>query len=62
MFTYITEELFEVVRGLGVDVDCSSIMGYSMGGLGAMNLGIKCPDKYRSISCFAPVCNPVKSR
>lgn len=33
-------------------------MGHSMGGHGALTIGFKNPDKYRSISAFAPICNP----
>jgi len=29
-----------------------------MGGHGALTLAIKFPDRYRSVSAFAPICNP----
>ena len=50
-----------MVGTLGVNVGKSSIMGHSMGGLGALNLGIRNPGLYRSISAFAPICNPSTS-
>lgn len=35
-----------------------SIMGHSMGGHGALVLGIRNPEQYQSISAFAPICHP----
>ena len=37
----------------------AAIMGHSMGGHGALVLGLRNPDKYASISAFAPISNPV---
>ena len=44
----------------GVNVDCSrcSVFGHSMGGHGALMVALKNPGKYRSVSAFAPICNP----
>ncbi len=36
----------------------AGITGHSMGGHGALTLGLKNPDKYASISAFAPISNP----
>ena len=36
-----------------------SICGHSMGGHGALISFLKNPNKYRSVSAFAPICNPV---
>ena len=36
-----------------------SIFGHSMGGHGALICALKNPGKYRSVSAFAPICNPV---
>lgn len=36
-----------------------SIFGHSMGGHGALICALKNPGKYRSLSAFAPICNPV---
>jgi S-formylglutathione hydrolase len=41
-----------------VDADRVSISGHSMGGHGALTIGLKNPDKYRSISAFAPIVAP----
>lgn len=35
-----------------------SVTGHSMGGHGALTLFLKNPGKYRSVSAFAPICNP----
>lgn len=34
-------------------------MGHSMGGHGALTIGLRNPDMFQSISAFAPVSNPV---
>jgi S-formylglutathione hydrolase len=36
------------------------IMGHSMGGHGALTLGLRNPDLFASISAFAPILNPTK--
>lgn len=36
----------------------ASIMGHSMGGHGALVLGLRNPQLYQSISAFSPICNP----
>jgi S-formylglutathione hydrolase len=61
MYSYITSELHAIVGGLGVNVEKSGIFGHSVGGLGALCLGIKNPNLYKSISAFAPVSNPSTS-
>ena len=33
-------------------------MGHSMGGHGALVIGLRSPDAWRSISAFAPICAP----
>ncbi|MCL4145584.1 UNVERIFIED_CONTAM: hypothetical protein GTU68_019994, partial [Idotea baltica] len=38
-----------------------SIFGHSMGGHGALTLALKHPELYRSVSAFAPICNPMNS-
>lgn len=40
--------------------DARAIFGHSMGGLGALNLFFRNPGAYRSVSAFAPICNPMK--
>eukprot|EP00891_Asterochloris_glomerata_P008964 jgi/Astpho2/8964/Aster-02642 len=59
MYEYITEELPATLQHLPeLDTQKASIMGHSMGGHGALTIGIKNPAKFKSISAFAPICNP----
>jgi S-formylglutathione hydrolase len=41
-----------------VDRARSAIMGHSMGGHGALTIALRNPEKYRSVSAFAPICAP----
>ncbi|XP_035693147.1 S-formylglutathione hydrolase-like [Branchiostoma floridae] len=60
MYSYVTEELPSVVNSsFPVDSDRQSIFGHSMGGHGALICYLKNPGKYRSVSAFAPICNPI---
>ncbi|WP_188151977.1 S-formylglutathione hydrolase [Teredinibacter waterburyi] len=60
METYITTELKQLVESnFPVDGQRSGIFGHSMGGHGAITLGLKNPQLYRSISAFAPICSPI---
>jgi len=72
MYSYIVDELPEVVGGeYPIDLSRMSITGHSMGsfsfllknkliegGHGALTLFLKNPGKYKSVSAFAPICNP----
>ena len=62
MYSYITEELIQSLEkelSDAIDISKRSIMGHSMGGLGALNIGLKASKgTWSSISAFAPICNP----
>lgn len=59
MAAYVSEELPALVAsGLPIDTQRSAISGHSMGGHGALTIGLKHPEKYRSMSAFAPICSP----
>jgi S-formylglutathione hydrolase len=59
MYTYITQELRQLAEDkLPIDSTRRGIFGHSMGGHGALVLGLRNPDLYRSISAFAPICAP----
>jgi S-formylglutathione hydrolase len=61
METYVTHELREIAeKNFPVDPKRQGIMGHSMGGHGALVLGLRHPEIYRSISAFAPICAPSK--
>ena len=58
MYSYITRELPELVRGIDGAADRQSIFGHSMGGHGALVCALRNPDQYRSVSAFAPIAAP----
>lgn len=61
MYSYITAELPEIVFGaFPGNVDAQGICGHSMGGHGALTIGLKNTDQYRSISAFAPIVAPMQ--
>ena len=61
MHTYLTEELPQIVYSLIPHFSGKeSIMGHSMGGHGAIMMGLKEPGRFASISAFAPILNPAK--
>lgn len=62
MYRYVVEELPEVIgAGFEADLARSGIMGHSMGGHGALTIGLKNPARYRSLSAFAPIAAPIQS-
>ena len=62
MESYILEELCEVLfSNFNFDMKKQGIMGHSMGGLGAINLALKNPTVFKSVSAFAPIANPSDS-
>jgi len=59
MWSYVTAELPELVREhFPVDAKRQSIMGHSMGGHGALTVGLRHPDRYRAASAFSPIVAP----
>lgn len=61
MYDYVTEELPALVReNFPADMARQGITGHSMGGHGALTIGLKNPDMYRSISAFAPIVAPTQ--
>lgn len=59
MYSYVTRELAALVeKNFPVDPQRQGIFGHSMGGHGALTIGLKNPDRYRSISAFAPIAAP----
>ena len=59
MYSYVTEELPRVVQtAFAVNSTRQGIFGHSMGGHGALVCGLRHPDRYRSISAFAPIAAP----
>jgi S-formylglutathione hydrolase len=59
MWSYVTEELPKLVaEQFPVDAARQSILGHSMGGHGALTVGLRLPDRYRAASAFAPIVAP----
>lgn len=58
MYDYIVEELPELIEANFPVTNQRSIFGHSMGGHGALQIGLKNPDCYAAISAFAPIVNP----
>jgi S-formylglutathione hydrolase len=61
MYSYITQELPELIRANFPVSDRQGIFGHSMGGHGALVCGLRNPGMYRSISAFSPIVNPIMS-
>ncbi|KAK9709773.1 hypothetical protein K7432_008800 [Basidiobolus ranarum] len=60
MYSYVTEELPSLVNeSLPIDGQRISIFGHSMGGHGALICALKNPGKYKSVSAFSPIANPI---
>ncbi len=61
MYTYVSEELPALVeRAFPVDGLRSGIFGHSMGGHGALVIGLRNPGRFRSISAFAPIASSMR--
>ncbi len=58
MYDYVTDELPSLIKKEFAVSDRAGIFGHSMGGHGALVCGLKNPDKYASISAFAPIAAP----
>ena len=62
MYSYVVDELPALVaKNFAADTARSGIMGHSMGGHGALTIGLKNPRKYKSLSVFAPIAAPIQS-
>ena len=59
MWTYVTEELPALVAAeFPADMGRQAITGHSMGGHGALTVALSFPDRFRSVSAFAPIVAP----
>jgi S-formylglutathione hydrolase len=62
MHSYIADELPSLIADeFNIDMDRQAITGHSMGGHGALTLAMGLPGRFRSVSAFAPICNPTDS-
>lgn len=59
MRTYVEDELPALIAAnFPVDIDRQSITGHSMGGHGALTVGLRNAGRFRSISAFSPIVAP----
>ena len=58
MYDYVVDELPALVEAHFPVSALRSVSGHSMGGHGALVCALRNPGRYRSVSAFAPICNP----
>jgi S-formylglutathione hydrolase len=59
MYSYVTQELPQLIgERFPAQANRQGIFGHSMGGHGALICALRNPDRYRSVSAFAPICAP----
>jgi len=62
MYTYVVEELPQIIAAnFSIIPERQGIFGHSMGGHGALVCALRNPDKYVSVSAFAPIAVPMRS-
>ena len=63
MRTYIEKELPALITEQFpmADMDRQAIFGHSMGGHGALTIALHNPDRFKSVSAFAPIVSPIHS-
>ena len=60
MESYILNDLLPLVGSkLPMDLQRLGIFGHSMGGHGALTLALRHPGRFKSVSAFAPIANPI---
>jgi S-formylglutathione hydrolase len=61
MYSYVSRELPDVVAAdLPALAGATGIFGHSMGGHGALTIALRNPDRYKSVSAFAPIAAPMQ--
>merc|ERR1711974_563973 len=58
MYDYITQELPDLIEANLPVTRERAISGHSMGGHGALVIGLRNPERYVSVSAFSPIANP----
>ena len=62
MWDYVTEELPRLLFDtMPLAEEAQAITGHSMGGHGALTIAMSFPGRFKSVSAFAPICNPSAS-
>ena len=61
MYSYVTSELPALVNeNFPALANAQGIFGHSMGGHGALVCALRNPERYRSVSAFAPISAPMR--
>src|SRR5690554_3670168 len=60
MYDYVVKELPALIEKHLPVSDKRSISGHSMGGHGALICALREPQRYQSVSAFAPICQPTQ--
>lgn len=60
MYDYIVSELPDLIEATFPVTGERAISGHSMGGHGALTIALKNTDRYRSVTAFSPIVNPIK--
>ena len=62
MYDYVTNELQAAIfDNFPGDIERHGLTGHSMGGHGAITIGLRNPGMFRSLSAFAPICTTLYS-
>ena len=59
MYDYVVHELPELIESTFAVSKKRAISGHSMGGHGALMIGLRNPENYCSMSAFSPISNPI---
>jgi len=59
MYDYVVNELPDLIEATFPVSGLRSVAGHSMGGHGALTIALRNPERYRSMSAFSPICNPM---
>lgn len=61
MYSYVAKELPDLVtHSFPVDPERIGLFGHSMGGHGALTIGLKHPERFRTLSALAPIVAPTQ--
>lgn len=61
MYDYVVDELPQLIEANFPVNGRRAISGHSMGGHGALVIALRNPERYQSVSAFAPICNPTRA-
>ena len=61
MYDYVVDELPKLIELNFPVSEQRAISGHSMGGHGALTIAMLNPKRYKSMSAFSPICNPINS-